>query len=198
MFRSIAAGAVLALSLGTAIPARADSRVYPAATSPPIGGPKASGGLTTITREADNGPPLICDRASATTCAVEMIANVVLTPTPLMLSNPTLVATRGSDIRGATIVTVAWSMSYENNTLGYKVLRSLTASLSGAGVVSDGLIAALGGGGNYKWVDISAPHVAAWYWIEEIELDGVKVNTFGPAVALVATVFRAYLPLNAR
>ncbi len=166
--------------------------------SPPIGGPKSTGGLTSITREADNNPPLTGVCASANICAVDMIADVVLTPAPLLLSNPTLIATRGRDISGAAIITVFWSIAYENNTLGYKVLRSLTPSKSGAGVVSDGLIAALGGGGNYKWVDIDAPDVSAWYWIEQIELDAITVHDFGPAIALAATVFRAHLPLNNR
>ncbi len=148
LFRTISAGAALALFLGIVIPARADSPVYPASTSPLIGSPKASGGLTSITREADNGPPLTGDRAIASICAVaslcavDVIATVILTPAPLMLSNPTLLASRGIDIRGANTITVAWSISYESNTLGYKVLRSLTSSFSGAGVVSDGLIAA--------------------------------------------------------
>ncbi len=198
LFRSISACAALALSLGIAIPARADSPVNPALMSPPIGGPKSTGGLTSITREADNNPPLTGVCASANICAVDMIADVVLTPAPLLLSNPTLIATRGRDISGAAIITVFWSIAYENNTLGYKVLRSLTPSKSGAGVVSDGLIAALGGGGNYKWVDIDAPDVSAWYWIEQIELDAITVHDFGPAIAQAATVFRDYLPLNGR
>lgn len=117
---------------------------------------------------------------------------------PDMLELPFLAATRGVDARGGPVVTVAWTIISEFNTLGYKVLRSASAGRAGASVVSDGLIAADGGGRSYVWVDVGAPAAAAWYWIEEIELDGVTTNDHGPVLVLAVVIRRAFMALIGR
>ena len=117
---------------------------------------------------------------------------------PGMLDLPFIAATRGVDALGSPIVTIVWTAIAEVRTLGYKVLRSETSSRDGADVVSDGLFAAHGGGGDYKWVDVTAPAAAAWYWIEEIELDGVTVKDHGPVIVRAMFFHRAFLAALAR
>lgn len=119
----------------------------------------------------------------------------VFFPTAIQLLS--LAANRGMDIDGYPIVTVAWVVANESNTLGYRVLRSGAADRSTASVVSDGVIAAYGDGGTYAWVDSAAlANQAYYYWIQEIGLDGSTVTDYGPVMAPSAyRAYRAYLPL---
>ncbi len=118
----------------------------------------------------------------------------VFVPTAIRLVS--LTATRGLDLDGSPIVSVAWVVAGESNTLGYRVVRGTSADRANASVVSVGLIAAYGNGGTYAWTDTAAPASAAFYWIEEIGLDGGVESQYGPAVAapLISGPYRAYLP----
>lgn len=103
-------------------------------------------------------------------------------------------ATRGNDAAGHPIVTVDWVIAGENGTLGYRVWRGPSAERGGAVAVSGGLIAATGFGGSYAWVDAAAPAGDAFYWIEEVELDGQTATDYGPAVAPAELAWRVYAP----
>ena len=117
---------------------------------------------------------------------------------PYAVQLQSLSAVRGHDAAGQPIVTVRWAIAGEKNTLGYRVLRGPSAERGGAEVVSGGLIAATGIGGRYAWVDAAAPIGLAYYWIEEVELDGQTVTDYGPAVALAESAWRVYAPALAR
>lgn len=118
----------------------------------------------------------------------------VFVPTAIQLVS--LVASRGMDLDGYPIVSVAWVVAGESNTLGYRVVRGTSADRANASVVSAGLIAAYGNGGTYAWTDTAAPAGAAFYWIEEIGLGGGVESEYGPAVAAprISGPYRAYLP----
>jgi len=93
------------------------------------------------------------------------------------------------------IVTVAWVIASESNTLGYRVLRSETSDRMSATVASNGIIAAYGDGGTYAWVDAEAfTSRGYYYWLEEIELDGQTVTDYGPAYAPLVQSYRSYIP----
>jgi len=118
----------------------------------------------------------------------------VFVPTAIELIS--LNAARGLDVNGHPIVTVAWVVANEANTLGYRVLRSESPERSSASSVSGGIIAALGYGAAYAWVDGAAlPGQAYYYWVQEIELDGTTVTDYGPAFAPAGGAHRAYLPV---
>lgn len=117
---------------------------------------------------------------------------------PYAIQLQSLSATRGNDAAGHPIVTVDWVIAGENGTLGYRVWRGPSAERGGAEVVSGGLIAATGIGGRYAWVDVAAPAGDAFYWIEEVALDGQTVTDYGPAVALAESAWRVYAPALAR
>jgi len=133
---------------------------------------------------------------------VAYVGNSPVTPTneivhvfvPTAIQLVSLYATRGYDSGGTPIVTVAWVVANESNTLGYRVLRSENSDRSGAADITGGLIAAHGGGGAYSWSDTTAPTGQTYYWLEELELDGVTVTDYGPAIAPPAWPYRAYLP----
>ena len=103
-------------------------------------------------------------------------------------------ATRGRDTAGHPIVTVDWVIASENGTLGYRILRGASAELGEAAAISGGLIAATGIGGTYAWLDAAAPAGDAFYWVEEVELDGQAVTDYGPAVAPALALRPVYLP----
>ena len=117
---------------------------------------------------------------------------------PYAIQLQSLSATRGNDAAGHPIVTVDWVIAGENGTLGYRVWRGPSGERGGAEVVSGGLIAATGIGGRYAWVDAAAPAGDAFYWIEEVALDGQTVTDYGPAVALAESAWRVYAPALAR
>ena len=118
----------------------------------------------------------------------------VFAPTAVQLVS--LRASRGMDLDGNPIVSIAWAVASESDTLGYRVLRSETADRSSASLVTTGLIAALGDGGTYAWIDTSALTSRTYfYWVEVVDLDGNAVNDFGPAVAPPEQQYRAYLPV---
>ena len=117
----------------------------------------------------------------------------IFVPTAIQLVS--LNATRGMDLDGYPIVTVAWVVANESSTLGYRVLRSETPDQAGASVVTNGLIAARGEGGPYAWVDPAATADRTYYyWLEEIGIDGSITASFGPVAALSERPFRLYLP----
>ncbi len=113
---------------------------------------------------------------------------------PYAVQLQSLSATRGNDAAGHPIVTVDWVIAGENGTLGYRVWRGASAERGGAEVVSGGLIAATGIGGRYAWVDAAAPIGLAYYWIEEVELDGQTVTDYGPVSAPAALTRQVSLP----
>jgi uncharacterized repeat protein (TIGR01451 family) len=134
---------------------------------------------------------------------VAYVGNSPVTPTneivhvfvPTAISLVSLTATRGLDLDGYPIVTVAWVIASESNTLGYRVLRSETSDRMSATVASNGIIAAYGDGGTYAWVDAEAlTSRGYYYWLEEIELDGQTVTDYGPAYAPLVQSYRSYLP----
>ncbi|MEO6060872.1 MAG: hypothetical protein ABIQ99_02915, partial [Thermoflexales bacterium] len=120
---------------------------------------------------------------------------VVHTFFPTAIQLVSLNAKRALDADGHPIVTVAWAVSSESNTLGYRVLRAETPSQSSASVVSSGLIAASGDGGLYTWVDAAVQtNQGYYYWVQEIELDGTTVTNYGPVAAPPIGAYRAYFP----
>ena len=117
----------------------------------------------------------------------------VFAPTAIQLVS--LSATRGLGADGESMVTVNWAVASESDTLGYRILRALTRDRDTASLVTDGVIAASGTGGSYAWVDAAAPAGSAFYWIQEVGLDGNMANEYGPVVAPPAGLPRAYLPV---
>ena len=116
----------------------------------------------------------------------------VFVPTAIQLLS--LSAIRGTDALGAPTVTVVWVVANESSTLGYRVLRGTTAERGSASVVSAGVIAATGAGGTYTWLDSASPLGRAYYWVEEIELNGTTVTDYGPASAPAITLRQVFLP----
>ncbi len=111
----------------------------------------------------------------------------VFAPTAIQLLSLTAARAGGS-------VRVAWAVADEVDTLGYRVLRGASAERGGAQMVSGGLIAASGTGGSYAWVDAAAPSGAAFYWVEEVEVDGQTVTDYGPVRAPAVLTRQVYLP----
>jgi len=116
-------------------------------------------------------------------------------PTAIELSS--FAASRGLAAGGGPIVTVRWVVAREANTLGYQVFRAETNNRGAATLVTGGVIAATGTGGNYAWVDAAAATDRSYhYWLQEVELDGRTVTEYGPASVgpLSAPSLRLYLP----
>ncbi|MBX7214773.1 MAG: DUF11 domain-containing protein, partial [Thermoflexales bacterium] len=120
----------------------------------------------------------------------------VLGPTAIGLAS--LTASRGLDLDGYPIVTVAWNVTGENNTLGYRVLRCSSPDRASATAVVDGLLAAYGDGGLYALVDDAPSSGAMWYWLQEVEVDGHTVHEYGPVMVGPIGVKRTYLPSVSR
>ncbi len=122
---------------------------------------------------------------------VDWTSNEVLNVTiPTAIQLVSFNATRDSQN-----VAVHWQVASEQNTLGYRIYRSLTGTRASATLVSGGVIAATGSGGNYAWVDEEAPTGASYYWLEEVENSGA-VTEYGPAVVGPMLPSGPYLPLS--
>lgn len=90
-----------------------------------------------------------------------------------------------SAARGSGGVTIRWQTGYEQNTLGFRLLRAATPDRAAAVPATTGLIAATGAvsGAAYAWLDAGAPASGpVYYWLEEVSVSGVSVE-YGPAVA---------------
>ena len=137
---------------------------------------------------------------------VAYVGNNPVTPTneivhifvPTAIDLVSLTAARGIDGDGESVVSVSWVVAAENNTLGYRVMRSTMADRASAAVVSTGVIAATGSGGSYLWIDTTPPAGRAYYWIEEIALDGTYVSDYGPAMASPVAGRLLFLPILQR
>lgn len=140
---------------------------------------------------------------------VAWVGNTPITPTneivnfyaPTAIQLISLSATRGLNMDGHTVVTVAWIVAGEANTLGYRVLRANTSDRASAAVVSDGVIAAHGNGGRYAWLDSPAPVGGpSYYWLQELETDGVTTSEYGPVEAgpRVRPSYSAFMPVIRR
>jgi len=117
----------------------------------------------------------------------------VFAPTAIHLVS--LRAARASDG-----VAVTWQTSLEQETLGFRLYRSKTASRQDAALATQGVIAALGNttGGSYTWLDAGAPAMGTlYYWLQEIDLTG-GVTEYGPVLAGGTPGFSAFIPFIAR
>ena len=117
----------------------------------------------------------------------------VFAPTAIHLVS--LRAARASDG-----VAVTWQTSLEQETLGFRLYRSKTASRQDAALATQGVIAALGNttGGSYTWLDAGAPAMGTlYYWLQEIDLTG-GLTEYGPVLAGGTPGFSAFIPFIAR
>ena len=117
----------------------------------------------------------------------------VFAPTAIHLVS--LRAARASDG-----VAVTWQTGLEQETLGFRLYRSKTASRQDAALATQGVIAALGNttGGSYTWLDAGAPAMGTlYYWLQEIDLTG-GLTEYGPVLAGGTPGFSAFIPFIAR
>lgn len=101
--------------------------------------------------------------------------------------------------REGSNVNILWQVASENNTLGYRIYRSLTGTRASATQVTAGMIAASGSGtgASYVWTDTLPPLGQAYYWIEEVERDGTTVIEYGPAT-VGPPVYQTFIPMVRR
>ena len=136
---------------------------------------------------------------------VAWVGNNPVTPTneivhffaPTAIELTSFTASRDIGAGGGPVVTVRWGVANEANTLGYQVFRAETNNRAAAVLMTGGVIAASGTGGNYAWVDAAAATDRTYfYWLQEIELDGRTVTEYGPVNVgpLSAPQLRLYLP----
>jgi hypothetical protein len=89
---------------------------------------------------------------------------------------------------------VRWTTSSEQDTYGFRVMRSSDGNRERAVEATPEVILAQHRGtqgGSYRWTDATAdPNARYTYWLVEIETSG-KTIEYGPA----ATMFQAFMPL---
>ncbi len=97
----------------------------------------------------------------------------VLRPTAITLASFTAQAAG----QGATVV---WETTLEQNSLGFNVWRSASADRGAAQKVNAAMVAAVGSGSGarYEVADVDAT-AGAYYWLEEVELNGNSLF-YGP------------------
>jgi uncharacterized repeat protein (TIGR01451 family) len=118
-------------------------------------------------------------RDGGTNTTIELSSNLVrnpFQPTSITLADFGAAADAGGGVR------VNWRSTSEQNTLGFRLLRSHDSSLASAVVVNSDLVIARGGasGASYDLVDANGLPGDA-YWLQEVELDGT-VLVYGPVL----------------
>jgi uncharacterized repeat protein (TIGR01451 family) len=95
-------------------------------------------------------------------------------------------------------VQVLWRTVAEQDNYGFRVYRSSTPSRAGAQLLTPDIIPGQGrgqaGGASYSFFDTSAPDGPAYYWLEDIDMNGVS-EFHGPAQPTTqGALIRIFLP----
>lgn len=126
----------------------------------------------TATVSADQTDPILTNNTSTQT-------ETVTYPTKISLKS--FSAQTGTDKNGAVRVAVLWSTSGEAHNLGFNVYRDMNGNLvrMNPSIIAGSALLMAGSlpkhaSRNYAWIDPSAPVAGASYWLEDVDVNGIR------------------------